>query len=197
MLSCSVVSDCLWPVDYSLPGSSGHGIFQARILDRVAISYSRGSSWPRDEFYIVTLIVDSFLYIWIFSNLMYISNQTLLYTKLKHFLRRTTMAETVELLTISCALLYFPFSINLILANGLWSEVKCVISDPCYLRLDTIPPWTFFPYTGTCKTSANIVSSQVSGSLNPRGNNGNLITLSLLSYGPSEGSWYHLMFSMG
>ena len=179
------------------PGSSFHGIFQARILDRVAISYSRGSSWPRDELHTVALVVDSFLYNWIFSTLMYISNQILLYTKLKHFLRRTTMAETVELLTISCALLYFPFSINLILANGLWSEVKWVISGPCYLRPDTIPSWTFFPYTGTCKSSADIVSSQVGGSLNPRGNNGNLITLSLLSAGPSKGGWYHLMFSRG
>ena len=33
----------------SLPGSSVHGIFQARILELVAISYSRGSSWPRDR----------------------------------------------------------------------------------------------------------------------------------------------------
>ena len=31
------------------PGSSVHGIFQARILAWVAISYSRGSSWPRDQ----------------------------------------------------------------------------------------------------------------------------------------------------
>ena len=29
------------PIDYSPPGSSIHGIFQARILERVAISYSR------------------------------------------------------------------------------------------------------------------------------------------------------------
>ena len=36
------------PVDCSLPGSSVHGIFQARILEWVAISYSRGSSQPRD-----------------------------------------------------------------------------------------------------------------------------------------------------
>ena len=35
------------PMDYSLPGSSFHGIFQARILDWVAISFSR-SSRPRD-----------------------------------------------------------------------------------------------------------------------------------------------------
>ena len=36
------------PMDYSLPGSSVHGIFQARILEQVAISYSSGASWPRD-----------------------------------------------------------------------------------------------------------------------------------------------------
>ena len=36
------------PIDYSLPGSSVHGIFLARILEWVAISFSRGSSWLRD-----------------------------------------------------------------------------------------------------------------------------------------------------
>ena len=36
------------PMDYSLPGSSVHGIFQARVLEWVAISFSRGSSQPRD-----------------------------------------------------------------------------------------------------------------------------------------------------
>ena len=36
------------PVDCSLPGSSIHGILQARILEWVAISFSMGSSWPRD-----------------------------------------------------------------------------------------------------------------------------------------------------
>ena len=37
------------PVDYSPPGSSVHGILQARILEWVAISFSRGSSQPRDR----------------------------------------------------------------------------------------------------------------------------------------------------
>ena len=37
------------PVDCSLPGSSDHGIFQARVLEWVAISFSRGSSQPRDR----------------------------------------------------------------------------------------------------------------------------------------------------
>ena len=34
------------PIDYSHPGSSVQGISQARILERVAISFSRGSSRP-------------------------------------------------------------------------------------------------------------------------------------------------------
>ena len=36
------------PMDCSLPGSSVYGIFQARILEWVAISFSRRSSQPRD-----------------------------------------------------------------------------------------------------------------------------------------------------
>ena len=35
-------------MDCSLPGSSVHGILQARILEWVVIPFSRGSSWPRD-----------------------------------------------------------------------------------------------------------------------------------------------------
>ena len=37
------------PMDGSLPGSAVHGIFQARILEWAAISFSRGSSQPRDR----------------------------------------------------------------------------------------------------------------------------------------------------
>ena len=36
------------PIDYSLPGSSVHGILQAKILEWVAVPFSRGSSQPRD-----------------------------------------------------------------------------------------------------------------------------------------------------
>ena len=35
-------------MDHNLPGSSVHGIFQARVLEWVAISFARGSSQPRD-----------------------------------------------------------------------------------------------------------------------------------------------------
>ena len=36
------------PMDCSLPGSSVHGILQVRMLEWVAILFSRGSSWPMD-----------------------------------------------------------------------------------------------------------------------------------------------------
>ena len=44
--SCPTLCD---PMDCSLPGSSIHGVFQAKVLESVAISFSRGSSWPRDR----------------------------------------------------------------------------------------------------------------------------------------------------
>ena len=43
--SCPTLCDAM---DYGPPGSSAHGILQARILEWVAISLSRGSSQPRD-----------------------------------------------------------------------------------------------------------------------------------------------------
>ena len=42
------MSDSCDPMDCSLPGSSVHGILQAGILEWVAISFSRGSSWPKN-----------------------------------------------------------------------------------------------------------------------------------------------------
>ena len=43
---CPTPSD---PMDCSLQGSSVHGISQARILEWVVMSFSRGSSQPRDQ----------------------------------------------------------------------------------------------------------------------------------------------------
>ena len=44
--SCPTLCD---PMDWSPPGSSVHGILQARLLEWVAIPFCRGSSWPRDR----------------------------------------------------------------------------------------------------------------------------------------------------
>ena len=43
--SCLTLYD---PMDCSLPGSSVHGILQPRLLEWVAMPFSRGSSHPRD-----------------------------------------------------------------------------------------------------------------------------------------------------
>ena len=48
----SVMFNSLRPMDYSLPGSSVRGILQARILECIAISFSRGSSWPRTQIWV-------------------------------------------------------------------------------------------------------------------------------------------------
>ena len=49
MLSPSVEATLCDPMDGSPPGSSVHGISQASILERVAVSYSMGSFWPKDR----------------------------------------------------------------------------------------------------------------------------------------------------
>ena len=58
--SCPTLCD---PMDCSLPGSSFHGIFQARVLEWVAIFFSRGSSRPRDRTW-VSRILDRRFTIW-------------------------------------------------------------------------------------------------------------------------------------
>ena len=72
--SRSVVSDSLWPHGlyrlfrpWDFPGKNTgvgcHGIFQARILEWVAISFSRGSSWLRD-WILVSCILGRCFTIW-------------------------------------------------------------------------------------------------------------------------------------
>ena len=51
--SCPTLCD---PMDCSLPGSSIHGIFQARIVEWVAISFSRRSSQPRDGTWVSRIV---------------------------------------------------------------------------------------------------------------------------------------------
>ena len=59
-------------MDCNLPGSSVHGILQARILEWVAISYFRGSSWPRDQTQI-SYTAGRFFTIWATSSVLFSS----------------------------------------------------------------------------------------------------------------------------
>ena len=58
--SCPTLFD---PMDCNLPGSSDHGISQARILEWVAVPFSRGSYQPRDQTQ-VSLIAGRFFTVW-------------------------------------------------------------------------------------------------------------------------------------
>ena len=58
--SLSHVQLFVTPMDYSLPDSSVRGISQARILEWVAIPFSRGSSWPGIKPKSPALQVDSY-----------------------------------------------------------------------------------------------------------------------------------------
>ena len=51
--SCPTLCD---PMDCSLPGSSVHGIFQARVLEWVAICFSSGSSQPRNQTWVSFIV---------------------------------------------------------------------------------------------------------------------------------------------
>ena len=54
--SCPLLCDLM---DCSQPGSCVHGILQARMLEWVAIPFSRGSSWPRDRTWVPSMQTDS------------------------------------------------------------------------------------------------------------------------------------------
>ena len=58
--NCPTLCD---PMDWSPPGSSVHGILQARIQEWVAIPFSRGSFWPRDQIQ-VSCIAGRFFIVW-------------------------------------------------------------------------------------------------------------------------------------
>ena len=60
--------------DSSLPGSSVHGIFQARIPEWVAISFSMGSSWSRDQTHVFCI---SCIGRWILYQLSYLGSPSM------------------------------------------------------------------------------------------------------------------------
>ena len=80
--ACSVAQSCpilCDPMGCSTPGSSVRGIFQARILECVAISFPKGSSWPMDWTWVFSIsCIDRWiLYHWATWESLQYSNQNL------------------------------------------------------------------------------------------------------------------------
>ena len=94
--SVSVAQSCPTlcnPIDCSLPGSSVHEILQARILEWVAISFSRGSSWPRDQT-LISLFVGRFFTSWATRGAkQYPVTSMLASSSLLHFIYKNWCAE--------------------------------------------------------------------------------------------------------
>ena len=87
--SCPTLCD---PVDYSPPGSSVHGISQARILEWVTISLSRGSSQPRD-WTLVSCIGRWIPYHWTIWKALCIYVYTYIYTHIAHIWKKELIRE--------------------------------------------------------------------------------------------------------
>ena len=64
VVSCLIMYSSCNPMDCSLTGYSVHRILQARILEWVTITFSRGSFWPRDQTQI-SCIAGRFLAVWV------------------------------------------------------------------------------------------------------------------------------------
>ena len=69
MLVAQLCPTLCHPMDGSPPGSSVHGIFQARVLEWIAISSSRGSSWPSDGTQ-VSCIAGRFFTVWVIKSIL-------------------------------------------------------------------------------------------------------------------------------
>ena len=100
---CSVVSNSLWPHDCSLPDSSVHGIFQAIVLEWIAISFSRGSSWSRDRTR-VSRIVDRCLTIWATWQVMKVTTNQLSSEHLKSTLQSNMSPKHLRVSTLNWTL---------------------------------------------------------------------------------------------
>ena len=119
-------------MDYSLPGSSVHGILRARILEWVAISFSRISSQPRD-WTLVSCTAGRFFTSWTTREAAILSRvsilpQTPLLSRMPHNIEQNSMCYSRSLLVI-----HFKYSnVYLSLPNSL------TITSPHLFILATI-----------------------------------------------------------
>ena len=124
--SCWVVSLCD-PMDYSPPGSSVYGIFQARILEWVAISFSRGSSQPMDWTCIYCIFWTSQVAQWQRTHLPMQEMWVLLFILILPNLKKELYYRWVDNILDTLARLYPPE----------WSQ---------QLKISIFPPYSAYTY---------------------------------------------------
>ena len=125
------------PMDCSLPGSSVHGILQVRMLEWVAISFSRASSWPRDA-----CIAGRLFTIWATREAQTQVVYNFLVAMLKNKKKRELTLIVFKLLYLKC----YCFNMGSILkfVNELFYTLFCMLSlnpwciSHSYLCLDQV-----------------------------------------------------------
>ena len=147
-LVTSVMSDCD-PMDCSLPGSSVHGILQARILEWVAMPFSRESPWPRDGTW-VSCIADRFFTIEPLRKLM----------KVKVTRLCPTLGNPMDY-TIHEIFQWSILSLHLLGRSAAFYPVKCSLS------VDTLSSLVFQDTTLSCLLSTLLDASSPSFLLLP------------------------------
>ena len=117
-------------MDYSLPRSSIHGIFQARVLQWVAISFPKGFSWPRD-WTLVSCFVSRHFIIWATREVHLVTNspamQEVREVGLNPRLGRSPGGETGNVLQYSC--LENPMD-----RGAWWATIHSVTSSWTWLK---------------------------------------------------------------
>ena len=116
--SCPTLCD---PMDCSPPGSSVHEIFQARILEWVAISFSRGSSQPRDWTW-VSCTAGRFFTNWATREAMYMKSIVLI------IIAKSWKQHNVHQL-MNNKNVAFPYNGRLISHRKEWSSDTCNYMD--------------------------------------------------------------------
>ena len=148
---CLVVNSCLTlcdPIDCSLPGPSVHEISHARILKCIAISFSRGSSWPRNRTR-VSCISRWILYHWVIRTACFVFlprvHESSFYTR---FLPAFYAANVLDFSpSDGCVVLCYCF--NLQLPEDIWCWTYFhVLFSICISFLVRLPD--FFPILMGC-----------------------------------------------
>ena len=121
-LSCVQLCD---PMDCNLPDFSVHGIFQGRMLEWVAVSFSRRSFPPRDWTQVSHIVGRCFIF-WATREVLF-SCKVMPYSLQPHGLQHA-------------GLLYPP------LPPRVWSN-SCPFSQWCYLTISSCPPPSLFAFS--------------------------------------------------